>query len=168
MVQKEKEKMLFRKIVQSLMGDDTVEVAEYLLENPEATDEEMAEDLELNIKVVRNSLFKLNEQSLARFRRIRNSETGYFVYHWTLDPLKMRDMINRRRNKIIQNLKLRIDYEENNLLYHCGNEECQPQTLEKSYQTNFVCSTCGRTTDQMDNSVRIEFLEAVIDSLWQV
>ena len=92
------------------MGEDTVLVAEYLLENPEAVDEEIAEDLDLNIKVVRNSLFKLNEQSLARFRRIRNSETGYFVYHWTLDPSKMKDMINRRRNRIVSLLQKRIEY----------------------------------------------------------
>ncbi|MHA2364437.1 MAG: hypothetical protein ACXAC7_10800 [Candidatus Hodarchaeales archaeon] len=165
MVQTDKEKSLFRKIIQSLMGDDTVQVSEYLMENPEATDEEMAEDLDINIKIIRNSLFKLNEQSLARFRRIRNSDTGYFVYHWTLDPNKMRDMLNRRNNKIIDNLKQRILFEEDNLLYHCNNPECQPMTLEQAYTTNFVCRTCGQNTDQMDNSIRVEFLEAVIDTL---
>lgn len=150
------------------MGDDTVAVAEYLLENPEATDEEIAEDLELNIKTVRNSLFKLNEQSLARFRRIRNSETGYFIYHWVIESSKMRDMINRRKNKIITLLQQRINYEEDNLLYHCGNEECQPMTLDQAYGNDFVCVSCGAQTDQMDNSVRVEFLEAVIDTLREI
>ena len=164
----EKEKHLFRKIVDSLMGEDTVSVAEYLLENPEAVDEEIAEDLDLNIKVVRNSLFKLNEQSLARFRRIRNSETGYFVYHWTLDPSKMKDMINRRRNRIVSLLQRRIEYEEENLLYHCGNEECKPMTLDQAYANDFICIHCGNTADQMDNTLRSEFLNAVIDNLKEI
>ena len=164
----EKEKRLFRKIVESLMGEDTVGVAEYLLENPEAVDEEIAEDLELNIKVVRNSLFKLNEQSLARFRRIRNSETGYFVYHWTLDPSKMKDMINRRRNRIITLLQRRINFEEDNLLYHCGNEECKPMTLDQAYANDFACIHCNTSSDQMDNGIRLEYLEAVIDTLKEI
>ena len=67
---------LFTRIIGTLMGEDTVNIAFYLLDNPDSTDEEIAEESNLNVKVVRNALFKLNEQSLARFRRIRNADTG--------------------------------------------------------------------------------------------
>ncbi|HKZ42086.1 MAG TPA: hypothetical protein VJ044_14070 [Candidatus Hodarchaeales archaeon] len=156
---------LFNRIVGTLMGEDTVDVAKYLLENPDATDEEVADDLKLNVKVVRNALFKLNEQSLARFRRIRNADTGYFVYYWNLESGKVKDLIRRRGKKIVSILKQRLEYESDNLLYHCGNNECQPKALDAAYQANFVCGTCQQPLDQQDTAERTEFLEAVIEEL---
>ena len=156
---------LFEKIVRTLMGEDTVTVARYLLQNPDSTDEEISDDLNLNIKLVRNALFKLNEQSLARFRRIRNPETGYFVYYWTLESSKVYDLIRRRSTKIIRLLKERIEFESENLLYYCGNEDCTPVVLDVAYQNDFVCENCDQPLDQQDNELKIEFLENVIDAL---
>ena len=156
---------LFERIVGTLMGEDTVNVAKYLLENPESTDEEIADDLSLNIKVVRNALFKLNEQSLARFRRIRNADTGYFVYYWTLESTKVYDLIRRRSNKIIKLLKQRIEFESENLLYYCGGEDCTPVVLDVAYMSNFICQNCKQPMDQQNNDITVEFLEAVIEEL---
>lgn len=156
---------LFERIVGTLMGEDTVYVAKYLLQNPESTDEEMADDLNLNIKVVRNALFKLNEQSLARFRRIRNADTGYFVYYWTLESAKVYDLIRRRSNKIIKLLRQRIEFESENLMYYCGTDDCTPVVLDQAYTDNFVCKTCNKPMDQQNNDITVEFLEAVIEEL---
>lgn len=156
---------LFTRIIGTLMGEDTVNIAFYLLDNPDSTDEEIAEDLNLNVKVVRNALFKLNEQSLARFRRIRNADTGYFVYYWTIESNKIYDLIRRRSTKIIKLLKQRIDFESENLLYFCGSENCQPQVLDVAYTSNFICPGCQKPLDQQNSDVRIEFLETVIDEL---
>ena len=41
-------------------------------------------------------------------------------------------------------------------------------TLDQAYANDFVCIHCGNTADQMDNTLRSEFLNAVIDNLKEI
>ncbi len=93
------------------MGYDTVLVAEYLDENPYTIDEQIAEDLDLDIKIIRNSLYKLHQEKLADFRKKPNFQTGYFSYYWKVDLSKIKSLMDRRRNKVISLLQYRINGE---------------------------------------------------------
>ena len=161
---KKMNELLF-KVIETLMGEETVQVAVYLINNPETIDEEIAENIEMNIKTVRSCLFKLNEQNLARFRRIRNSDTGYFVYYWIFEKDKLINLIDRRKKHILKLLSQRYEYEERNLLYSCENPECLPVVLEMAYELDFVCPSCGDPLDQQDNEKIQNYLSKLIDTL---
>ncbi|MHA2296114.1 MAG: transcription factor E [Candidatus Hodarchaeales archaeon] len=150
---------LLFKVIETLMGEETVVVAEYLIKHPGAIDEEIAETIEMNIKSVRNCLFKLNEQSLAKFRRIRNPDTGYFVYYWTFESERLLNLVERRKKQILKLLSQRSEYEERNLLYSCENSGCLPVVLDMAYELNFSCPNCGEALDQQDNEKIQQFLE---------
>lgn len=156
---------LLFKVIETLMGEETVQVAIYLINNPDTIDEEIAENLEMNIKTVRSCLFKLNEQNLAKFRRIRNSDTGYFVYYWVFEKDKLINLIDRRKKHILKLLSQRYEYEERNLLYSCENPECLPVVLEMAYELDFACPSCGESLDQQDNEKIQDFLLNLINSL---
>lgn len=156
---------LFAKIVKITIGDEAVKIAKYVLSHPEAIDENIAEDTGINIKTIRSVLFKLNEQNLAFFRRVRNPETGYFIYHWSIDKEKLMLMLDNKRKQIKKLIKERIDYEEENLLYSCGTAECTPLSLDEAYENGFICPNCQEPLDESLNEDVRDFLKIILKNL---
>ncbi|MHA2226796.1 MAG: transcription factor [Candidatus Hodarchaeales archaeon] len=171
-------------IILKLTDETTVKVLNVLLEHKEIIDEEiililnepfenLAESPEkieeeqisrIALKNVRKSLYKLNERSLARYRRVRDKETGYFVYYWSPIWERIRDLILSRRKLSLKKLKQRLDYEQRNLLYVCD-EGHNPVTFSDAFEFGFICTTCGKELSQKDNKRTIEFLEKKIKEL---
>jgi transcription initiation factor TFIIE subunit alpha len=171
-------------IMLKLTDKTTVKVLNVLLDRKEIIDEEMVnilnEELEqsyvaskedetqeiprIALKEVRKSLYKLNERSLARYRRIRDRETGYFVYYWSPIYERIRDLIISRRKQSVKKLRQRLDYEQRNLLYVCD-EGHTPVPFSDAFELGFICTTCGKELSQKDNTKTIEFLEKKIEKL---
>ncbi len=171
-------------IILKLTDEITVNVLNVLLVQKEIIDEEIVNILNqekddsiesseehdeeghsrIALKVVRKSLYKLNERSLARYRRVRDKETGYFVYYWSPIWERIRDLIISRRKLSLKKLKQRLDYEQRNLLYIC-NEGHIPVTFSDAFELGFICTVCGEELSQKDNTKTIEFLKHKIMSL---
>ncbi len=171
-------------IILKLTDETTVKVLNLLLKHKEIIDEEMVnilneemgyfkEDLNedegqkisrIALKEVRKSLYKLNERSLARYRRVRDKETGYFVYYWSPIFERILDLIINRRKQSLKKLRQRLDYEQRNLLYVCD-EGHTPVTFSNAFELGFICTTCGKELSQRDNTETIQFLEQKIKKL---
>ena len=170
-------------IILKLTDETTVKVLNVLLEHKEIIDEEMVniinreieQSLEefseeqdqvprIALKEVRKSLYKLNERSLARYRRVRDKETGYFVYYWSPILERIIDLIINRRKRSLKKLHQRLDYEQRNLLYVCD-EGHTPVTFSDAFELGFICTTCGKELSQKDNTITIQFLERKIKEL---
>lgn len=170
-------------IILKLTDETTVKVLNVLLKHKEIIDEEMvniinreieksledfSEDQKqiprIALKEVRKSLYKLNERSLARYRRVRDKETGYFVYYWSPILERIIDLIINRRKRSLKKLQQRLDYEQRNLLYVCG-EGHTPVTFSDAFELGFICTTCGKELSQKDNTITIQFLEQKIKEL---
>jgi transcription initiation factor TFIIE subunit alpha len=171
-------------IILKLTDEITVKVLNVLLKHKEVIDEEIVNDLNemlekldesqledenqtsarIALKEVRKSLYKLNERSLARYRRVRDKETGYFVYYWSPIWERIRDLIVSRRKLSLKKLRQRLDYEQRNLLYVCSQGHT-PVTFSDAFELGFICVTCGEELAQKDNKNTIEFLENKIKKL---
>jgi transcription initiation factor TFIIE subunit alpha len=150
-----------------IIDEDIVNILNELVEDSsETVDETQGEEerTRIALKEVRKSLYQLNERSLARYRRVRDKETGYFVYFWSPIWERIRDLILSRRNNTIKKLKQRLDYEQRNLLYVC-NEGHTPVTFSDAFELGFICTTCGEELAQKDNKQTIEFLKSKIKEL---
>lgn len=167
-----------------LTDKTTVKVLNVLLDRKEIIDEEMVnilneeieqsheasnedetqEILRIALKEVRKSLYKLNERSLARYRRVRDRETGYFVYYWSPIFERIFDLIISRRKQSVKKLQQRLDYEQRNLLYVCD-ESHTPVTFSDAFELGFICTTCSKELSQKDNKKTIQFLEKKIKEL---
>lgn len=175
-------------IILKLTDETTVKVLNILLTEKEIIDEDIVNSLNeeieklfgvqiedqvegegpdiprIALKMVRKSLYRLNERSLARYRRVRDKETGYFVYYWSPIWERIRDLIINRRKLSLKKLRQRLDYEQRNLLYVCD-EDHTPVTFSDAFELGFICTTCGKELSQKDNAKTIEFLISKISSL---
>ena len=79
---------LFRLVVEEIAGKEGVDVATVLVNADETTDEEIATKTDLKLNVVRRILYKLHDNHLASYRRIRDTNTGWFLYYWRIDTAR--------------------------------------------------------------------------------
>lgn len=174
-------------IILKLTDEVTVKVLNSLLEHKEIIDEDIVNELNegieqqpsdseeeqesdvirIALKEVRKSLYKLNERSLARYRRVRDKETGYFVYYWSPIWERIRDLIISRRKQTIKRLKQRLDYEQRNLLYVCE-EGHTPVTFSDAFELGFICNVCSQELAQKENEETISILKKKIAELEKV
>ncbi|PWI47943.1 hypothetical protein CEE45_09210 [Candidatus Heimdallarchaeota archaeon B3_Heim] len=174
-------------VILKLTDEVTVQVLNILLEEREIIDEDIVNILNegldqgnqeteapeenniprIALKEVRKSLYKLNERSLARYRRVRDKETGYFVYYWSPIWERIRDLIVSRRKQTIKKLKQRLDYEQRNLLYVCE-EGHTPVTFSDAFEFGFLCTVCGQELAQKENAETIAILQTKITELKKI
>lgn len=136
-------------------------------EHPESESDEATDSLRIALKEVRKSLYKLNERSLARYRRVRDKETGYFVYYWSPIWERIRDLIVSRRKQTIKRLNQRLDYEQRNLLYACE-EGHTPVPFSDAFELGFICTVCGQELAQKENEDTIAVLQKKTTELKKV
>ncbi|MEM1884443.1 MAG: hypothetical protein QXZ24_02415, partial [Candidatus Jordarchaeales archaeon] len=52
-----------------------------------------------------------------------------------------------------------------NMLFHCGNQNCQRLTFDEAMETEFKCPSCGEELKYQDNSKSIRVLEEKLREL---
>ncbi|MBI3840346.1 MAG: transcription factor [Thaumarchaeota archaeon] len=142
----------FVKVAGLIGGPDYVRVARALLNNENATDEEIASATGLKIKTVRKSLYDLFGRSLITGVRVRDPKRGWFVYRWKAQRDQTDGFIQTQRKKVLNRLKQRLDYEEMHEFYFCGTTTCLTRTFEDAMENFFKCPTCGKSLNRLDNT----------------
>ena len=102
--------MLSDPIVQEILMDITndekssVSIIECILKG-KTFDEEIAEETELRLNIVRKVLYKLYYVGIASYKRSRNSKTNWYIYSWKFDQEKVFDIISEKYEKFSARLK---------------------------------------------------------------
>jgi len=156
---------LFVSIIEEIGGENAVKVANALSDKDEATDEEIAEKTDMRLNAVRKVLYRLYENRLASYRRTRDTRTGWFIYFWKLNPERLRTLIISRKQMVYQRLKERLYFEKENMLFHCGNSECEQLTFDDAMDVSFKCPNCTKPLIFVKNDKSIELLETKIGEL---
>ena len=153
-----------------LLSDDVVQA--YLAEvvgaegmpvamNPvedEIVDEDLAEKLDLDPKVVRRTLFILYENDLASYRRDRDEESGWYTYLWSFEYDNIPDKLNDEMRKLRDGLDERIEYERRNEFYICDIDGIRFE-FEEAMDLSFNCPECGSPLEPMENDDLVEAME---------
>ena len=142
----------FVKVAGLIGGPDYVRVARALLNNENATDEEIASATGLKIKTVRKSLYDLFGRSLITGVRVRDPKRGWFVYRWKAQRDQTDGFIQTQRRKVLGRLKQRLEYEETHEFYHCGTPGDPNRTFEDAMESFFKCPTCSKPLNRLDNT----------------
>ncbi|TFG09686.1 transcription factor E [Candidatus Thorarchaeota archaeon] len=156
---------LFRLVVEEIAGKEGVEVATVLVNSDETTDEEIATKTDLKLNVVRRILYKLHDNHLASYRRIRDTDTGWFLYFWKIDPKKAQALVNRKKRMVLNLLEQRLEHETNNDLYACVNRDSSPVPFEEAMNLSFRCPVCNGQLEYVDNEKAISFLRRRVEEL---
>ncbi|MHA1109944.1 MAG: hypothetical protein ACTSRE_02495 [Promethearchaeota archaeon] len=149
-------------------GDNCVKVAEelYNITKEEITDEELALICDINKNVVRKILYILAENKLSNFRKEKEKKKNWWIYYWRDNFDNMRNFIKAKREKVLEKLSLRLEYEENNVFHRCVNEECHHLSpFEEAMEIDFRCPHCDSNLDHFENMQVREFLQEQIGIL---
>jgi transcription initiation factor TFIIE subunit alpha len=155
---------------EELLSDDVVQA--YLAEvvgaegmpvamNPvkdEIVDEDLAEKLDLDPKIVRRTLFILYENDLASYRRDRDEESGWYTYLWSFEYDNIPDKLNDEMRKLRDGLDERIEYERRNEFYICDIDGIRFE-FEEAMDLSFNCPECGSPLEPMENDDLVEAME---------
>ncbi|MGQ4910628.1 MAG: transcription factor E [Candidatus Thorarchaeota archaeon] len=156
---------LFRLVVEEISGKEGVDVSTVLVNAEETTDEEIATKTDLKLNIVRKILYKLHDNHLASYRRIRDANTGWFLYYWRIDPKKAQALVNRKKRMVLTLLEQKLEHESTNDLYACVNRDSSPVPFEEAMNLSFRCPNCNGQLEYVDNEKAISFLRKKVEEL---
>jgi transcription initiation factor TFIIE subunit alpha len=153
------------KLAGSFGEEDAVKVINVLKGVEEITDDEIATKTGIRLNFVRKILYKLYDHSLVALRRSRDENTGWFIFHWKLQPDQLEGFILNQKKRVLEKLQTRLDYEKNHEFYFCGTPKCERVTFEEAVELVFKCSTCSTPMMHFDNGSLVGALEQKVAQL---
>jgi len=153
------------KVAQVFGSDDAVKVIDILREVEEITDDEIANKTGIRLNFVRKILYKLYDHSLVALRRSRDESTGWFIFHWRLQPDQLEGFIQNQKRRILDKLETRLRYEKNHDFYYCYTPGCKRIPFEDAMEVVFKCPTCNKPLMHYDNGKLVEVLNTRIERL---
>jgi len=155
-------------VVRRIFGGVHAKVVRVMLESEskEMRDEEIAKKIGMRVNEVRRVLYELHNKQIATYRKVMDPNTRWYTYYWKLNTENIYTLIKRRKRRVIELLRQRLEYERNNTFFKCTKgERCPIVTFDVAMEHYFKCPTCGAPLEQFDNSKIIELLEKKIAEL---
>ena len=130
----------------------------------EVTDEELAEELDLELNDVRRTLFILYENDLASYRRVRDEDSGWLTYLWTFDYENIPENLEEEMYRLLDALEERRGYEMDHEFYLC--EVCSIRfEFGEAMDLGFECPECGSQLEAIDNDRLVESMDERLEAL---
>lgn len=161
---------LQKNVLLEIGGKEGVVVARKLLNlNKEVTDEEIANEMEIKLNLVRKILYRLNENKLAIFRRVRDKKSGWFIYYWRENLDRCVELVTEKQKTVLEKLQMRYDFESTNQFFMCSRRDdgCNQErySFNEAMELSFECPECDNKLEFIDNSDVVNVLEEKISLL---
>lgn len=143
--------------------ENSFSIIKCLLEG-KTTDEEIAEETEIRLNIVRRVLYKLYDAGIASYKRSKDPETQWYTYSWKFEEKKVSEIVERKYEKLTREVKESIEYEEENMFFVCKTNDHR-YNFEEASENNFTCGECGAALEYQDNSTIIMELKELEDKI---
>jgi len=153
------------RVAGTLGEEEAVKLIEILKNPEEITDDEIANKTGIRLNSVRKILYKLYDHSLVSLRRTRDPKTGWFIFHWRLQPDQLEGFILSQKRRVLEKLNIRLGYEKNHDFYYCYTPGCKRVPFEEAVELVFRCPTCGKPLMHYDNDKILGALSKRVDIL---
>jgi len=153
------------KVAEAFGSEDAVQIIDTLKGANEITDDEIAFQTGIRLNFVRKILYKLYDHSLVGLRRSRDENTGWFVFHWRLQPDQLDGFITNQKRRVLEKLENRLEHEKNHEFYYCHTTGCKRTPFEEAVELVFRCPTCNKLMMHFDNKKLVEVLNVKIGEL---
>jgi transcription initiation factor TFIIE subunit alpha len=147
----------------NLVGEEGYKVVQNMPEG-EVTDEKIAQATGVLLNIIRRTLFMLYENRLAVYRRERDIDSGWLTYLWRLDLSDIDHQLELEAKKLLKNLKIRLEFEEDKVFYICENQDGR-FLFETAAELEFICPNCGGALKYQENELMIKALKQRIFEL---
>jgi transcription initiation factor TFIIE subunit alpha len=153
------------KVAMALGDEEAVKLINILKSTGEITDDEIANKTGVRLNSVRKILYKLYDHSLVSLRRTRDPKTGWFIFHWKLQPEQLEGFILSQKKRVLEKLSIRLEYEKNHDFYYCNSPGCKRVTFEEAVEMVFKCPSCGKPLVHYDNEKLVRKLSEKVSQL---
>jgi len=151
-------------IIRELTDKDVVPVVQLIKGRSHVSEVKIAEKLELTVNHVRNVLYRLGAHNLVDFTRKKDKKKGWYVYYWTLDMVKLRDLAVKIKMGVVMKLKERLTKEKEGEFFNCPDKHIRAN-LENAMEYNFRCPECDLPLVKEDNVRTINSIQRQIEIL---
>lgn len=152
-----------RQLLEEIIGEEGMSVVGSLM-GRSVTDEEISEETNLKLNVVRRILYKLYDYRMASYVRTKNKEIGWYIYTWELDLNRAFDILAARKKRILKELYDKLEFEKAHVFFRCKNDNSKV-AFDVAGEFNFKCPECNGDLEYVDNQTTIMTLENEIDKL---
>jgi len=153
------------KVAEALGEEEAVRLIEILRNSDETTDDEIANKTGIRLNSVRKILYKLYDHSLISLRRTRDPKTGWFIFHWKLQPDQLEGFVLSQKRRVLEKLNIRLQYEKNHDFYYCYTPGCRRIPFEEAVELVFRCPTCGKPLMHYENNKILQALARKVELL---
>ncbi len=155
---------LLNELIKEIVGSDAVSLVQYIKNKEDVSEFKIAEELGLNINLIRNMLYRLSSHNLVGSIRKKDKKKGWYIYYWTFNIHRSAELIMRSKQKKLENLKSMLHRISGETFFTC---RIDGTTLgfESAMEHNFKCPEDGELLVQKDSSLEIERLKREIEKL---
>lgn len=145
-------------VVAEVAGPDVVPLVRILSDKSNVSEFKLADSMKAEINITRNMLYRLYDHNLVSFSRKKDKKKGWYIYYWTFNKNRVRDLLITLRKKKIEKLQERLQREKTTQFY-VSKEAGIRLDFEKAHDFNFKCPETGQLMEVEDNSQRIADLD---------
>jgi len=98
-------------------------------------------------------------------RQSRDKETGWFIFHWRLQPDQLDGFILNQKRRVLEKLETRLEYEKGHEFYGCQTSGCKRFPFEEAYELLFKCPACNKPMMHLNNNWIVEILTRKIEEV---
>src|SRR6058998_4248250 len=140
-------------------GEEAINVVRALTQAGTTTDDVIANTANVRLNTARKVLYKLYDHALVTCTKSRDEKTGWYIYHWKLQPDQLDAFVRSRKKKVLEKLRARLEFEKGHSFFMC--KECLNVrvTFEDAMESAFRCSGCNGQMVSDDNRKTIQLLE---------
>jgi transcription initiation factor TFIIE subunit alpha len=145
-------------VVMELAGNDVLPLVRVLRKKSNVSEFRLADALDQEINTVRNMLYRLYDHNLVAFSRKKDKKKGWYIYYWTFNPGRAKELLVQLNRSRLERLRERIGRERSTNFFSCANK-CIRLDFDQAVEFEYKCPECGEILYQEDNAAKIAELE---------
>ena len=153
---------LIKEVLIETLGIESHQLVPLLKGKGSINEFKLAEKLNISVNQIRNMLYSLESKDLVGFTRKKDKKKGWYVYYWSLNMQRIKDLIINHNKKKLEQYQNQLRLEKDNKYFICPNK-CSRMNLENALEMDFSCPECESVLTEQDSSVIIKKIEKSIE-----
>lgn len=158
-------KEIEEEVISQVSGSDVLPLVDYLRGKKDVSEFIIAKDMDEEIQLIRNQLYRLLDFNLITFWRKKDKQKGWYIYYWTYNQPHIEFLFWDLKKKKLEKFTERLHRETTEFFFMCQDNGCVRLDFEKATEFNYQCPECGGMMTQQDNTRTVEFLTTNIAEL---
>ncbi len=155
---------LVDEVVSEVAGEDVLPLVKALKNQKNVSEFKLASKIRTEINLTRNMLYRLYDANLVSFIRKKDKKKGWYIYYWTFNQKRVKDLMTGLKKKKLERLQERLAREEVGRFYVCS-QGCIRLDFDQATEFEYKCPECGELLEHEDNTKKIAQLTKDITKL---